>query len=215
MKSDSQLQQDIYEELNWTPDVTATDIGVSVNKGVVTLSGFVPNYAEKRAAEEAIRRITGVKAVAEEIKVKRVGSRTDTDIAKAAADALSWHVWVPEGVSATVENGWLTLTGKVDRLFQKSMAESAVKYLKGVVGIANRISVKPSVMPAQVRKDIERALERHAYLGAKNIIVETYNGKVSLSGSVRSWAERRAAEEAAWAAPGVTTVENVLNVASI
>lgn len=214
MKSDLQLQQDIYEELKWSPDVTPTDIGVSVSNGVVTLNGVVPNYAEKRAAEVAVGRVSGVKAVAEELKVKHIGSLTDTDIAKAATHVLGWHVWVPEDINVTVENGWLTLTGEVDRVFQKAAAENAVKYLRGVMGITNHITVKPSVTRAEIKQDIKRALRRHGCNEAQNVVVNVYDGTVSLSGSVRSWLERCEAEEAAWATPGVIKVENVINVAA-
>lgn len=212
MKSDSIIQQEVYEELMWTPNVTPSQIGVTVKDGVVMLSGEVPNFAEKHAAELAARRIGGVKGVAEEIIVKQKHRHTDADITRAAIHALEWHVWVPKGIMVVVENGCLTLTGQVDRQFQKNIAEKAVKYICGVVDVTNRISVKASVMPEQVKKDIAKAFQRNAQLDAQNIVVQAGQGNVRLSGSVRSWAERREAERAAWAAPGVVNVENAINV---
>ena len=214
MKTDSTLQAEVEEELKWEPSVTASNIGVSVNDGVVTLSGTVPTYAEKWAAEKAAGRVAGVKAIAEELQVKLFGphQRNDTEIAEAAAQSIKWHVWVPIGIQATVEKGWVTLQGEVSWDFQRKAAFDAVRYLPGVVGVSNDITVKPTVQPSAVKEAIEKALKRDAELDAEEIVVRTDGGKVTLSGNVHSWADRNDAGQAAWNAPGVTAIQNDLTV---
>jgi osmotically-inducible protein OsmY len=214
MKTDSQLQQDVLEELKWEPSLTPGEIGVSVNNGAVTLSGIVPTYAEKQAAERAARRVEGVKAVAEEVQVKPTGPHelTDAELAEAVAQALRWNVWVPSGVQATVEKGWVTLQGTVKWEFQRNAALNAVRYLPAVKGVSNFIGIKPSVQPNAVKFAIEKALERNAQIHSEDIRVAVDGGKVTLSGVVESWAEHDVAGEAAWNAPGVTTVENEIKV---
>ena len=214
MKTDSTLQAEVEEELKWEPSVTASNIGVSVNDGVVTLSGTVPTYAEKWAAEKAAGRVAGVKAIAEELQVKLFGphQRNDTEIAEAAAQSIKWHVWVPIGIQTTVEKGWVTLQGEVSWDFQRKAAFDAVRYLPGVVGASNDITVKPTVQPSAVKEAIEKALKRDAELDAEEIVVRTDGGKVTLSGNVHSWADRNDAGQAAWNAPGVTAIQNDLTV---
>jgi osmotically-inducible protein OsmY len=215
MKSDIELQRDLLEELKWEPAVNAAHIGVSVKDGIVTLSGHVSSYAEKYEAEKAAKRVYGVKAVANELDVKLPGSsqRTDEDIAAAAVNALQAHLYVPaDKIKITVSNGWVKLEGEVDWQFEKTAAEAAVRYLTGVKGVSNLITVKPRVSPTEVKSKIEEAIKRSAEMDARRISVEVNDGKVMLYGTVRSWAEEQEAERAAWSAPGVRVVENHISV---
>ena len=215
MKSDTQLHKDIVDELRWDPRVKEAEIAVSAKDGVVTLTGAVETYAQKYAAERVVERVAGVRAVADDLHVRIPGSfvRSDTDIAHAVVDALRWDTEVPDDkLTVKVESGWVTLKGEVPWQFQKSSAERAARYLAGVKGIANLITVKPAVSPVEVKAKIEAALKRNAELDAKRITVETIDSKVILKGSVRSWAERNDAERAAWAAPGVKEVDDRLAV---
>lgn len=215
MKTDSKIQTDVLRELTWDPRVDQTHIGISVSKGIVTLSGTVPTYAEKLAAEKAAQRVEGVKGIAEEITVELPEHlrRSDADIAKAAVEALRWHVQVPDDkIKVVVQKGKLELTGKVEWLYQKSAAEEAVKNLTGVSRISNHIEVRPKTTSGNVKKEIEQALKRTAEREAHKIAVEVKNGKVILTGTVGSVAELRSARGAAWNAPGVVEVESHLTV---
>lgn len=217
MKTDLQLHKDVLDELRWDPRVNEAEIGVSVKDGVVTLTGAVPTFAQKYAAEKVVERTTGVRAVADDLHVRPTGTflKNDTDIAHSAVNALSWDIEVPaEKITTKVESGWVTLKGEVDWNFQKTAAERAVRYLGGVRGISNLIEVKPSLTPQEVKTKIEAALKRNAELDAKHITVETAGSKVTLKGNVRSWAERTDAERAAWSAPGVKEVDDRLMVSA-
>lgn len=215
MKTDQQLQKDVMEELTWDPSLNSSEIGVSVKSGVVTLSGYVNSYWKKRAAEKAVKRVKGVQAVAEDIEVRlgSQGERTDSEIARAALDALKWNASVPDDrLKIKVEDGWITLEGTVDWKYQKDAASNAVRDLTGVRGITNLIFLAPIISPTEVAKKIKTALFRSAAVEANNIAVETEGHKVILKGRVRSWAERQEVERAAWSAPGVTELEDDLLV---
>ncbi len=207
-KTDIQLKQDIENELLWDPKVNAAQIGVSVDKGAVSLSGAVDNYAEKWAAEDATKRVSGVRTVAQDLTVKVLGyhQHTDSEIAEAALSALKWDVWVPESVTAKVEKNRITLEGQVQWNFQRESAERAVRYLTGVTGVSNAITIKSSASASEVKEKVQAALQRQATADGKSIEVGTTGGTVTLSGKASSWHAICDARDAAWAAPGVTKV---------
>jgi osmotically-inducible protein OsmY len=200
-------------ELRWDPSVPATEIGVVVKDGVVTLTGTVDTYMKKWRAEEVAHRVNGVIAVANEIQVRSIGERTDSDIAAAALHALSWNSTIPQGkVHVTVDKGWITLKGDVEWQYQRQEAERVVRRLLGVKGVSNLITVKPAATPSDLKRKIEDALVRNAQVDAERITVEVQGNKAVLKGKVRSWAEREEAERVAWLAPGITSVDNQISL---
>jgi osmotically-inducible protein OsmY len=213
--TNSELKQHVETALDWEPSVDAGDVGVSVAEGVVTLRGNVGSYAEKGTAERVALRVYGVKAVANDLNVRlTVGrQRTDTDIAQAAVAALKWNTFVPQDhVTVAVTDGWMTLKGTLDWQYQKDAAARAVRDLTGVKGVANELLVKPRVDTIDVQAKIEAAFKRSAEIDARRVRVTAQDGKVVLTGNVRSWSERREAERAAWAAPGVTQIDDRLTI---
>jgi len=215
MKDDSQLRRDVELALEWDPRVDAREIGVAAKDGVVTLSGHVSTYAEQVCAEEVTENVQGVRGIANEVEVKlgEAGVRSDTEVAAAAVDALRRHVGVPsESVRVVVRDGWVTLEGSVDGMYRRIAAENAVRYLHGVRGLTDLVAIVPRVVVSDIKTRIEAAFYRHAHLDAKHITVLASDGEVTLSGTVPSWQERKEAERAAWAAPGVAKVHNRLVV---
>jgi osmotically-inducible protein OsmY len=213
--TDKDLKQHVENSLDYEPGINAKDIGVSADEGVVTLRGNVGSYREKIAAERVALRVYGAKAVANDLAVRLVSDyqRTDTEIAQAAVNALKWHTAVPDDrVTLTVTDGWIALAGTLDWQYQKDAAAKAVRDLTGVKGVTNDIRVQPHVKTIDVQDKIEAAFKRSAEIDARRIKVTAQNGKVVLSGNVHSWAERQEAERAAWAAPGVSLVEDRLSV---
>jgi osmotically-inducible protein OsmY len=214
--NDNILRQNIIDELEFEPSIDAADIGVAVDNGVVTLSGHVSTFAQKAAAENAALSVRGVKGIAQDIEVRPFGANVtaDDEIAKRALRTISWNTVVPDGaVQVKVQNGWITLTGKVEWQYQKAAAAAAIRYMAGVLGVYNNIEVKPHASVSDVKKRIEDALKRNAEVEAKGITVNVSNGKVTLDGKVNTWAERSATVRAAWAAPGVHMVEDRIMIA--
>jgi osmotically-inducible protein OsmY len=215
-KSDADIKTDVLSELNYEPSVKATEIGVLVKDGTVTLNGEVPNYFEKWDAVRAAKRVAGVRAIADDIDVKLPDfmRHTDTDIAAAASNHLVWSSKVPmDSVKVMVREGWITLEGEVEWWYQKDAAENLVRHLRGVKGVSNLVSIKPQVNAIEVEKDIKAAFERNALVDSNKIQVKTAESKVTLSGKVRNYAERDEAERVAWAASGVFSVDNNITVA--
>jgi osmotically-inducible protein OsmY len=210
-RSDEEIQRDVLEELKWDARVRPNEVGVAVKDGIVTLTGWVDSYLKKIAAEEDAYHVPGVKAVVNDIEVRLPGSaqRSDPDLAKAVLDALKWDAGIPtDKIKVTVDHGWVTLKGEVEYYFQKRDAERAVERLSGVRGVTNLLVVKTQPTPSDLKEQIEKALVRNAETDARRITVEVVGSKVILRGTVSSYAEKKAAEETAWSAPGVTEVDN-------
>jgi osmotically-inducible protein OsmY len=209
MKTDTQLQQDVSAELRWEPSIHATEIGVAVKDGAVTLSGEVGSYSEKLSAERAAQRVSGVKGLAIDMKVKIPGwsIRSDTDIARSAEQTLEWTTFLPvDSIKVTVEHGWVTLSGKADWTYQKTAAIKAVHHLLGVTGVSDQIVVKNSVSSSSIKSDIEAALKRRAAADAKTVSVDVDGSTVTLHGNIHSWSEREMAKQSAWNSQGVYNV---------
>lgn len=215
MKSSIQIQKDVMDELKWEPSLSASEIGVAVKNGVVTLSGRVDSYYKKLIAERAAKRVAGVKAVAEDIQVgiSPTYRKSDAEIADAIVSVLKWHAAVQEEkIKIKVEDGIVRLEGEVEWGYQRTNAQSAIEHLTGVRSVINLISVKPSIKATEIEQKIQSAFARSANIDAQKIRVEVSGGKVILRGKVRSFAEKEDAERAAWAAPGVTSVESSLDL---
>ena len=215
MSNDSQLQQAVLAELKYAPSVTAAHIGVAAHAGVITLTGHVKTYPEKRAAEEAATRVKGVKAVAEELEVRLPveTKRTDEAIATAAIERLSWDVSIPkDAVMVKVEKGWVTLSGQVDYYYQKNAPAQDIRPLFGVIGVSNQITIKPQVSTSDISDNIMHALHRSWFFDPKTIQVSAIGGRVKLTGTASSAYDKEVAASTAWMAPGVTNVENDLAV---
>jgi osmotically-inducible protein OsmY len=211
MRSDSDIERDVREELEWDPDLDATDIAVSVKQGVVALAGFVKSYTDKYEAEAAAKRVAGVAGVANDIEVRMpsVDERPDPDIARDAVAAIKSQLPISsEHLKVIVKNGWVTLEGHVEWQYQKNTAEAAVRRIRGVRGVINNVVLKPRLEPRGIKEKIQDALKRLAEVDANRIEVDARGSEVVLKGTVRSWVEREEAERAAWAAPGVTKVED-------
>ncbi|SNR59243.1 BON domain-containing protein [Lutibacter flavus] len=216
MKSDSEIKEDVLDELMWQPNIDETQIGVIVEKGVVTLTGIVDTYSKKVAAEKAVKNVIGVKAVADDIEVKygTAYKKTDKEIAKAVVNAFEWNSSVPKDkVKIEVRDGWVYLTGELQWFYQKEAARKAVENLLGVRKVINNITLEQAIKPTDIKEKIAKAFKRLADLDANQIKVEVDGHKVKLKGKVHSYAEKEEARKTAFFAPGVYDVENELEVA--
>jgi osmotically-inducible protein OsmY len=215
MRNDGDIKRDVEEELRFDPDLDATDIAVAVKDGVVTLTGFVKSYTAKYDAETTVKRVAGVLGVANDIEVRlpSADQRPDPEIAREAVEAIRHrHPLAADGIKVIVREGWATLEGQVEWNFQREGAANAVRRVRGVKGVSNLLQVKPRVAPDDIKRKIEEAFRRSAEVDASRVTVEANGSEVILRGAVRSWAERQEAERAAWAAPGVTQVDNRITI---
>ena len=215
MKSDTDIKRDVESELRWRPDIDERDIAVKVNNSVVTLTGFARSFLDKQRAEDAVKRVAGVAGVANDIEVRLGGSDglSDPEITRAAVEAIRAEVpGASQNIKVLVHRGYVTLEGKVEWQYMRGQAESAVRGLRGVMGVTNSITIEPTVKPTEIRQRIENAFRRSAQIDANQITVEARGGEVTLHGKVRSWSERQEAQETAWSAPGVTQVHNEIQV---
>lgn len=208
------LRDDVLAELDQDPKVNAARVGIAVEDGVVTLSGTVATLAEKWAVEDAVKRVKGVHAIAEEIAVDLPSThrRSDTDLARAVTDAIAWDSLLPRDIQATVQDGRVTLRGEADWHYQRAEAESIVRRIVGVRSVTNLVSLRPSVSGTDIRRQIQRAFARCAQFDANRIVIRAEGGKVTLTGTVSSWHEYNEASRAAWAVPGVTFVDNRITI---
>lgn len=213
--NDISLRQSILDELEFEPSIDAANIGVAVSNGIVTLTGHVRSYAEKLAVEHTVQRIKGVRAIAQEIEVRYPEAKktADDEIAKRALNIIAWDTTIPDDrIQVKVQKGWITLSGEVEWYFERAAAETAVHKLSGVIGVTNQITVRSRLDVSNVKHRIEDALKRNAEVEAQGIRIAVSGGKVTLEGKVHAWHERKVAEQAAWAAPGVTAVEDRLTI---
>lgn len=216
MRTDEDIKNDVLEEIDWDPQIESTEVGVTVSDGAVSLLGTVSSYSEKLAAERAAKRVRGVHAIADEIEVKYPSHRalSDANIAERISNIIEWNTSIPkDAVQAKVRNGFVTLTGDVDWNYQREIARNQIANVRGVTAVSNLINVKPRVARDDVSKEINRALHRNADLEATHVKVDVAGGKVTLSGNVKAWYERKLVEDAVWAAPGVTQVVDNIRVA--
>lgn len=215
MKTDADIQKYVMEELKWEPAIHSSEIGVAVKNGVVTLSGTVDTYQEKKMAEKAALKVAGVKGIAEDIEIRLSyhDQKTDAELAQAVVNALKWNALVPDdNIKIKVENAWVTAQGMVEWAYEQNAVRDAIASIVGIKGISNLVKVMPKLDPADVKKKISAAFERNAMIDANNILIENIGNKVMLAGKVSSYAEKREAEHVAWNAPGVASVENNIEV---
>ncbi|WP_139975315.1 BON domain-containing protein [Ochrobactrum sp. CGA5] len=214
--SDQSLRQDIIDELDFEPSIDSADIGVAVENGIATLTGHVPTFAQKVTVENVVLRVKGVRGIAEKVEVRPSGGNqsADDEIAKRAVNTINWSTSIPDlAVQVKVQNGWVTLTGKVDWQYQKNAATDAIVNLAGVIGVTNKIEIKARASGLDIKKRIEDALKRNAVIEAQRIRINVLDGgRIRLEGTVHAWSERSAVERAAWSAPGVVAVEDQLTI---